>query len=360
MTPMATPGEPEKSPEPPVLLRRGGHAAHIVLNRPRAINALTHEMVGIITAALEEWAVDDTVRTVVLTGAGERGLCAGGDIVALWQDARVGGTEAAAFWADEYRLNAMIAAYPKPYVAIMDGIVLGGGIGLSAHAGDRVVTERSAIGMPETGIGFLPDVGGTFLLSRAPGETGTHLGLTAGSVGAGDAIAIGFADHYVPTGRIPALLDDLARREAADALATAEEPAPDSPLAAARSWIDAAYAGDDVLAVLARLRALGTEEATRAAATIEAKSPTSVKVTLRALREAARMTSLPPALDMEFRLALGLHGHHDFVEGVRAQVVDKDRNPQWDPATLDQVSDEAVAALFTTLGERELGLDPRT
>lgn len=356
MTRMATPGAPENSPEPPVLLRRDGHAAHIVLNRPRAINALTHEMVGIITAALIEWEADDTVRTVVLTGAGERGLCAGGDIVALWQDARVGGTDAAAFWADEYRLNALIAGYPKPYVAIMDGIVLGGGIGLSAHAGDRVVTERSAIGMPETGIGFLPDVGGTFLLSRAPGETGTHLGLTAGSIGAGDAIAIGFADHYVPTDRIAALLDDLSVREAPVALAAAEEPAPDSPLAAARSWIDEAYAGDDVLAILERLRALGTDEATRTAATIEAKSPTSVRVTLRALRQAARMTSLPPALDLEYRLALRFHTSHDFVEGVRAQVVDKDRNPQWEPAHVDQVTDAAVAAFFEPLGDRELGL----
>ncbi|MCX6400654.1 MAG: enoyl-CoA hydratase/isomerase family protein [Propionibacteriales bacterium] len=343
-------------PEPPVLLRRKGHAAHIVLNRPRAINALTHEMVGIITAALVEWENDDSVRTVVLTGAGERGLCAGGDIVALWQDARVGGTDAAAFWADEYRLNAMIAAYPKPYVAIMDGIVLGGGIGLSAHAGDRVVTERSAIGMPETGIGFLPDVGGTFLLSRAPGQTGTHLGLTAGSVGAGDAIAIGFADHYVPTERIPALLEDLTVREAHVALAAAEAPAPDSPLAAARSWIDAAYAGEDVLVILDRLRALDTAEATKTAATIESKSPTSVKLTLRALREAARMSTLPPALDMEYRLALGLHAHHDFVEGVRAQVVDKDRNPQWEPATLAQVSDDDIAAFFEPRVDRELGL----
>ncbi|WP_156392159.1 MULTISPECIES: enoyl-CoA hydratase/isomerase family protein [unclassified Nocardioides] len=351
---MAHPGGPDH--ESPVLLHRDGHAAHVVLNRPRAINALTHEMVGIITAALEEWATDDTVRTVVLTGAGERGLCAGGDIVALWQDAKVGGTAAAAFWADEYRLNAMIEAYPKPYVAIMDGIVLGGGIGLSAHAGDRVVTERSAIGMPETGIGFLPDVGGTFLLSRAPGETGTHLGLTAGSVGAGDAIAIGFADHYVPSDRIPALLADLALREAHVALAAAEQPAPDSPLAAARSWLDDAYAGDDVLVILDRLRSLGTEEATHAAATIEAKSPTSVRLTLRALREAAQMTSLPLALDMEYRLALGLHSHHDFVEGVRAQVVDKDRNPQWDPPRLDLVSDEDVATYFVSLGERELGL----
>jgi enoyl-CoA hydratase len=342
--------------EPPVLLRRDGHAAHIVLNRPRAINALTHEMVGIISAALEEWRYDDSVRTVVLTGAGERGLCAGGDIVAMWHDAKAGGTESAGFWADEYRLNATIAAYPKAYVAIMDGIVLGGGIGLSAHAPQRVVTERSSIGMPETGIGFLPDVGGTWLLSHAPGETGTHLGLTAGSIGAGDAIATGFADHYVPTDRIPGLLADLAHRDADEALADAELPPPPSPLTEARTWLDEAYAGDDVLTILDRLRALGTEEATRAAATIEAKSPTSVRVTLRALREAAGMAALTEALDLEYRLALRFHASHDFVEGVRAQVVDKDRNPQWRPPHVREVDDATVAGYFAPLGERELGL----
>ncbi len=342
--------------EPPVLLHRDGQAAHVVLNRPRAINALTHEMVRIITAALEEWREDDSVRTVVLTGAGERGLCAGGDIVAMWRDAKAGGTEAAAFWADEYRLNALIASYPKAYVAIMDGIVLGGGIGLSAHAPQRVVTERSSIGMPETGIGFLPDVGGTFLLSHAPGETGTHLGLTAGSVGAGDAIAIGFADHYVPSDRLPALLAALATTDADEALAAFEEPAPASPLAAARAWLDAVYDGDDALAIVARLRALGTEDATRAADAIEAKSPTSVKVTLRALREAAAMDRLEPALDLEYRLALGFHSSHDFVEGVRAQVVDKDRNPRWSPATLAEVGEADVAAYFAPVGARELGL----
>lgn len=342
--------------EPPVLLHRDGHAAHVVLNRPRAINALTHEMVGIIAAALEEWRGDDAVRTVVLTGAGERGLCAGGDIVALWRDAKEGGTEAAAFWADEYRLNALIASYPKAYVAIMDGIVLGGGIGLSAHAPQRVVTERSRIGMPETGIGFLPDVGGTYLLSHAPGETGTHLGLTAGSVGAGDAIAIGLADHYVPSERLPALLDALATQDADEALAAFEQPAPASPLAAARSWLDTAYAGDDATAIVARLRALGDEEATRAAEAIEAKSPTSVRVTLRALREAAGMDRLEPALDLEYRLALRFHASHDFVEGVRAQVVDKDRNPRWSPARLAEVSEADVAAYFAPAGDRELGL----
>ncbi|GAA4815201.1 enoyl-CoA hydratase/isomerase family protein [Nocardioides caeni] len=347
------------SAEPPVLLRREGHAAYVVLNRPRAINALTHEMVGLITDALHDLAADDTVRTVVLLGAGERGLCAGGDVVAMTEDAKVGGTAAAEFWADEYRLNALIADYPKPYVAIMDGIVLGGGIGLSAHAGQRVVTERSSIGMPETGIGFLPDVGGTWLLSRAPGETGTHLGLTGGSVGAGDAIATGFADHYLPSALIPDLLKALAVRDADEVLAELEEPAPASPLLEARTWLDEAYAGDDVLTILHRLRATGRDDAIRAADTIEAKSPTSVRVTLRALREAAELPDLRAALDLEYRLALRFHAGHDFVEGVRAQLVDKDRSPRWSPATVAEVSDADVASYFAPLGERELGLSSR-
>lgn len=345
--------------EGPVLLRRDGHAAHIVLNRPKAINALTHEMVGIMQRALEEWAQDDSVQTIVLTGAGERGLCAGGDIVALWKDANEGGHEAADFWADEYRLNAYISRYPKPYVAIMDGIVLGGGIGVSAHSSHRVVTERSSIGMPETGIGFLPDVGGTHLLSLAPGETGTHLALTAGRIGAGDAIATGFADSYVPSERLPQLLEDLGRMSADEALQAAAQPAPESDLLAQREWIDRCYAGDDAEAIAQRLEAEaegGNEPAAKALKAIRRNSPMSVAVTLRALRQSHDITDLPSALDLEYRLALRFHGAPDFVEGVRAQVIDKDRNPKWTPATLAEVSDSDIEAYFATLGDDELGL----
>ncbi|WP_141014701.1 enoyl-CoA hydratase/isomerase family protein [Nocardioides sambongensis] len=353
---MSSPHGDVDSVEPPVLIRREGHAAYVVLNRPKAINALTHEMVGIIRSALEEWADDDEVRTVVLTGAGERGLCAGGDIVALWRDAKAGGTEAAEFWADEYRLNNLVKHYPKPYVAVMDGIVLGGGIGLSAHGSIRVVTERSSIGMPETGIGFLPDVGGTWLLSRAPGETGTHLALTAGSVKAGDALAIGMADHFVPSERLPALLDALATKDAREAVVAVSDPAPPSSLVAARTWIDAAYAGDDVAVILDRLRARPEEDAQKAAGKVAAKSPTSLAVTLHALREGARYKDLAEALDTEYRLALRFHAHPDFVEGIRAQVVEKDRNPQWHPTSVGEVGPDDVAAFFAPLGDAELGL----
>ncbi|MFC9691093.1 enoyl-CoA hydratase/isomerase family protein [Kribbella sp. NPDC056951] len=342
--------------ESPVLAHVDGHAGHLVLNRPRAINALTHEMVTIIRRVLDEWAADPAVQTVVLTGSGDRGLCAGGDIVSIYHDGIAGGTASTAFWADEYRLNAEIAEYPKPFVAVMDGIVLGGGIGLSAHASIRVVTERSKLGMPETGIGFFPDVGGTYLLSRAPGELGTHLALTAGLVGAGDAIAVGLADWYVPSDRLPDLLTALASQDAATAVASFADPVPESGLIGDREWIDEAYEGDDLVKIYSRLADADVPAAREAAVVLLTKSPTSLKVTLRALRAAADLPSLPAALEQEYRLSVRLHGSHDFLEGVRAQVIDKDRNPRWSPATFDGVSDESITAHFATLGDAELGL----
>jgi len=342
--------------EPTVLIKREGRVGHVVLNRPKAINALTHEMVTIIQSALDDWVGDPAVQTVVLTGSGERGLCAGGDIVSMYRDGVAGGNESPVFWAAEYRLDATIAEFPKPFVAIMDGIVLGGGIGLSAHADVRVVTERSKLGMPETGIGFFPDVGGTYLLSRAPGELGTHLALTAGSVRAGDAIAVGLADWYVPSDRLPTLIASLATMTPSEALATVAEPAPDSPLLADQVWIDAAYEGDDAVKILAQLADSEVEAARETAVVLASKSPTSVKVTLRALRLAADLPTLREVLDQEYRLSVRFHGSHDFIEGVRAQVIDKDRNPQWSPPSIDDVADETVVAYFAGLGAGELGL----
>lgn len=353
------------APEAPVLTRVEGRAGHIVLNRPRAINALTHEMVGIIHDQLRAWAEDDQVATVVLTGAGERGFCAGGDIVALYEDARAGGagsgeSDSARFWADEYRLNEAIATYPKPVVAIMDGIVLGGGIGLSAHASVRVVTERSKIGMPETGIGFFPDVGGTWLLAHAPGETGTHLALTAGSVKAADAIEVGLAEHLVNSDHIPELLERLATEDPLAVVGELAEPAGTAPLAEARGWIDEAYRGDDLVAILDRLRDSDSEDANKAAETIGGKAPTSLVVTLRALREAKDLPDLAAALNQEYRLALRFHAAPDFVEGVRAQVVDKDRNPSWSPASIEEVDPATVDAFFAPLDSPELNLTRQT
>ncbi|MFI7385521.1 enoyl-CoA hydratase/isomerase family protein [Streptomyces sp. NPDC049813] len=343
--------------EPPVLVRRDGRAAHLVLNRPRALNALDHAMVRRIDAALDAWAGDDTVETVVLTGAGERGLCAGGDIRAVHDDARDSdGAASADFWRDEYHLNARIAHYPKPYVAVMDGIVMGGGVGVSAHGSVRIVTERSRVAMPETGIGFVPDVGGTHLLARAPGELGTRLALTGEHIGAADALLCGLADHYVPSAALPGLLAGLATAPARDVLARHTAPAPQGRLAAQRAWTDTCFAARTVEEILGLLLDHGDPAAKETAETVLAKSPTAVKVTLAAVRRARALGSLERVLDQEYRVSCAALNNPDFVEGVRAQVIDKDRRPRWSPRTLAEVTDAEVERHFAPLGERELGL----
>ncbi len=345
--------------EDEVILQRSGRLGHIILNRPRALNALTHNMVKLIHAALDEWADDDTVQTVLLTGSGDRALCAGGDIVSLYKDAKDGdGRASAAFWADEYRLNARIASYPKPYVAFMDGVVLGGGIGLSAHASHRIVTERSSLGLPETGIGFIPDVGGTWLLSRAPGELGTYLGLTAGSIGAADAIALGFADSYVPSDRLDQLARDLERTAADSAIAAVTESAPDSELLGMRDWIDTAFSAGTATEIVARLRTLDTDFARQTADRIVAKSPTAVEVTLESLRRVKELPDLEAALTQEFRVSLHALAMPDFAEGVRAQVIDKDRSPGWVPAELAEVTSASVESFFAPIPYGDLVFDP--
>ncbi|MBX3098971.1 MAG: enoyl-CoA hydratase/isomerase family protein [Salinibacterium sp.] len=327
-----------------------GALGHIVLNRPRAINALTHGMVVAIRSMLDKWATDDSVERVVLSGAGDRGLCAGGDIVSLYRDATTGdGSSAEAFWRDEYALDAHIADYPKPFIAIMDGVTLGGGVGLAAHASHRVVTERSKVGMPETTIGFVPDVGGTWLLSRMPGELGTYLALSATSVGPGDAITLGLADYFVPSSRLPELLDALSRVEpveTSDVLHSFAQPPPPTQLSNL-DRIDAAFAGSDLATILARVVVVDVE----VAELIAAKSPTALAVTLQSLRRARELPDLRAALAQEFRVSMRALRTPDFAEGIRAQVIDKDRNPHWNPARVQDVTD--VDGFFAPL-EREL------
>lgn len=345
---MTPPSGAEADPEQEVVFTRRGRIGEIALNRPRAINALTHGMVELIRHRLGEWAGDPGVETVLLVGRGDRGLCAGGDIVALYTDATSGdGAASIAFWRDEYALNAEIARFPKPYVAVMDGIVLGGGIGLSAHGSHRIVTERSKLGLPETGIGFIPDVGSTWLLARAPGGLGRYLALSAATFGAGDAIALGLADRFVPSERLPQLVADLESTDADAAIAAHATAAPESELARARSWIDDAFAADSVSGVLSRLRSDPSNDAALAIAdTIEAKSPLAVAVALESLRRVAALPSLEEALAQELRVSAHALTAHDFAEGVRAQVIDRDRNPVWSPATAADVEREQVDAYF--------------
>ncbi len=338
----------------------------LTLNRPKAINSLTHPMVGRISAALSDWENDESVHAVVISGAGDHGLCAGGDVVAIYHSAKAGGAEARQFWADEYRLNAYIDSYPKPFVALMNGITMGGGVGISAHCSVRVVTETTKMAMPEVGIGFIPDVGGTFILSRTPGLLGIHAALTGAPFTGADAIAMGFADHFVPHDHLGAFTEAILSADIDTAVAAYAEEPPQSPLLAQQEWIDYCYAGETVSDIVAALRGhdagLGPGRtdgtaANDAASIITARSPVSLSVTLKAVRRAASLPTLEDVLRQEFRTSCGALRSHDLVEGIRAQLIDKDRNPQWSPASLSTVTTEDVDKYFVS-ADPDLTFEP--
>ncbi|MFN3004475.1 enoyl-CoA hydratase/isomerase family protein [Mycolicibacterium wolinskyi] len=318
----------------------------LTLNRPKAINSLNEVMVAGIAEALGAWEDDDSVHTVLLTGAGERGLCAGGDVVAIYHSAKTGGADARRFWYDEYLLNSRIGKYPKPYVALMDGIVMGGGVGVAAHGSVRVATDTTKMAMPEVGIGFIPDVGGTYLLSRAPGALGLHAALTGAPFSGADAIAMGFADHFVPHDKLADFTEAVVDEGVDKALASYSIEPPPSPLLAQREWIDDCYAGDTVGDIMAALQSHEAGPANDAANLIATRSPVSLAVTLEAVRRAAKLDTLEDVLRQEYRTSCASLRSHDLVEGIRAQLVDKDRNPKWSPSSIADVTQADVDAYF--------------
>jgi enoyl-CoA hydratase len=335
-----------------VVIGRQGRAGRITMNRPKALNALTYAMVGRIWRALLGWREDPSVELVVIDGAGGKALCAGGDVRALYASRAEGSGTARAFWSEEYRLNALIGRYPKPFVAIQDGIVMGGGIGLSGHARHRIVTERSRLAMPETGIGLIPDVGATWLLARAPGETGVYLGLTGEAMSAADAIYAHFADVFVPCAKIAELIARLTDRVGAVVAAAAEDPGP-GDLESRRSEIDGTFGGASLEAIVAALSRLPGEWAQKSAAALAQKSPKSLKLTHAAIRNARILSSLEEALNVEYRLAVRLFEDGEFPEGVRALLIEKDRKPRWRPAELEAVQPELVASYLAPLAPAE-------
>jgi enoyl-CoA hydratase len=337
-----------------VLTRVDGGIGLITLNRPKAINSLTHNMVNLLSTVLIRWERDDAVRGVVLSGAGERGLCAGGDLVPLYHSARKDGADARRFWRDEYLLDGQVGRFAKPYVALMDGIVMGGGLGVSAHANTRVVTDKSMIAFPEVGIGFIPDVGGMYLLSRAPGALGLHAALTGATFTGADAIVLGFADHYVPHTEVEAFTAAIVADDVDSALAHHAIEPPPSELAAQREWIDECYTGDAVTDIIACLRDHekdGAGPAQDAANLIASRSPIAVSVALEAVRRAAKLETLEDVLTQDYRVTSASSRSHDLVEGFRAQIIDKDRNPKWSPATLAEVTAADVEAYFAPVDD---------
>jgi enoyl-CoA hydratase len=341
-----------------VLVRHERALRRITLNRPQALNAITLDMAVTMTALLRSWASDPAVGAVLLDGAGERAFCAGGDIRALYDAAKSKDPLPEQFWSVEYKLNVLIARYPKPLIAIMDGVVMGGGVGLASHAAHRVVTERSAVAMPEVGIGFFPDVGASYPLARAPGATGTYLALTGHRIGAADAIYCGLADIHIAAARLSELAAVIAHcRTAQDVRARLGElssaPA-QGDLAAAGAWIDPCYGGDTIEAIVGRLNAHTADAAQAALVAMRKASPTSLKVTLQNLREAASFERVEESFQQDYRIALACVAGHDFIEGIRAAIVDKDRNPAWRPDKLEDVTPEIVERHFKPVGALEL------
>lgn len=346
-----------------ILFERRGAAGVVTLNRPQALNAVTHAMVRALVRTFAEWAREPGVTRVLITAAGERAFSAGGDIRALYELGRNGRQkEALQFWREEYVLNALIKRYPKPYVALIDGIVMGGGVGVSIHGSHRIGGDRFQFAMPEVGIGFFPDVGATWFLPRMPGQTGTYCALTGERLRVGDALATGLITHHVPAARWPELTDALCGGAPVEStLAAFAAAAPPGAVTARQDVIDRLFAAggvEDILAGLDREAERGQTDAEFArvtAALIRTKSPLSLKIALAQMRRGPQWT-FDECMKAEFRIVSRIVYGHDFYEGVRAVIIDKDQKPVWRPAALAEVSDAEVERHFAPLGAEELAL----
>ena len=349
-----------ESADAEVLFERHGAIGRIVLNRPKALNALTRNMCELLIVQLKAWATDDAVKAVVVRGAGERAFCAGGDVVRLHDEGKAKQSYPALFWSAEYRLDTFIKRYPKPYIALIDGIVMGGGVGISVHGDFRLVTDRTMFAMPETGIGLFPDVGGSYFLPRLPGATGMYLALTGRRLNGADCVALGLAQVLVPHGRLGDLEARLAQGAAnhgsiLSILGAFAEPVTGAPIEGARAAIDRHFACGSVEQIVASLEADGGEWAAEQLKILARKSPTSLKLTFRQMHAGAGL-SFEDCIKMEWRMGARCLAGHDFYEGVRALLIDKDNAPRWKPPTLADVSDEDIAAYFAPLPGFELDL----
>ncbi|ACI98752.1 enoyl-CoA hydratase/isomerase family protein [Rhodospirillum centenum] len=352
-----------------VLCETRGPLGLVTLNRPKALNALTLGMIRVLDPQLQAWARDPAVTAVLIRGAGDRAFCAGGDVRAVhddglaWKKGESDGALTRDFFREEYILNHRIKRFPKPFVALLDGITMGGGVGLSVHGSHRVVTEKTLFAMPETGIGLFPDVGGTYFLPRLPGRIGTYLALTGARLKAVDLLHTGIATHHVPGDRLDTLVDDLAAAlgrggaapEAVSAVLDrhASEPAGEALIEPFRHEIDHSFAFSSVEEIMAALEQYGTGWSQETARTMAGLSPTSLKVTLKQMRVGEGL-DFDACMQLEYRMTQAFMAGHDFYEGIRAVLVDKDRTPRWQPATLAEVTEEMVNRHFAPVGTREL------
>ncbi len=332
-----------------------GSVGRITFARPKALNALTHAMSLKLEAALDAWAADDTVTMVVIDAAGERAFCAGGDIAAMYREGIEGHYEGArAFWRDEYRMNAKVFGFPKPVAAFMQGFVMGGGVGVGGHASHRVVGDSTQVSMPESGIGLIPDVGGSLLLARAPGRLGEYLAVTGARMGPGDAIHARFADSYLPEDDWPALIAALVETGDPALIGAAARTPPDAPLDARQALIDRCFAAETLNGMIAALEAEPGEFAQKALKAMRRNSPLSMACGVELIRAARDKDDIRAALRGEYRFTHRALEHGDFLEGVRAQIIDKDRNPHWRHADAADLPRADIDAMLAPLGAQEL------
>ena len=334
-----------------VLIRIEGEVGRITLNRPKALHALTTAMCKAMTEALLAWRYDPAVKLVLMDHSGERGFCAGGDIRMLAESGASDGKDARQFFFIEYRLNHLLFEYAKPVVVIMDGVTMGGGVGLAMPAGYRVATERTTFAMPETGIGLFPDVGGGWFLPRMPSHIGTWLALTGGRIKAADCELVGVATDFVESDKIEALKAAIVADPAAidGVLTEFEGDAGRPPLAAHQDEIDRVFGADTLEEILTRLKAAGTEWADEQLRVMGTKSPQTMKVALRQLRLGGKMESFAENMTMEYRIGARVVQRHDFIEGVRAVIIDKDNAPRWNPPSAEGVTEAMLDEIFAPL-----------
>ncbi|RMD48004.1 MAG: enoyl-CoA hydratase/isomerase family protein [Alphaproteobacteria bacterium] len=347
------------SEEPEIIIRKEGRAGRITLNRPRALNALTWNMVRAISEAMAAWRDDDGVALVIVDAAGEKAFCAGGDIADLYRTGTAGDYDfGRRFWRDEYRMNAAIATYPKPWIAFMQGYTMGGGVGVACHGSHRILCESSRIAMPECGIGLVPDVGGSLLLARAPGRMGEYLGTTGTRMGPGDAIWAGFADHFLPESEWEALKAELIRSGRAEAVAEAAAPAPEAPLAARLEGVNRNFGGETLGDIIRALRHDGSDFARETLEVMGRNSPLSMACTVEIIhRLRGPGANIARALRLEYRFTSRAMEHGDFLEGIRAAIIDKDRNPRWRHPDPESVPALEVTRMLLPLGAEELRLE---
>ena len=334
-----------------IITRREGIAGWISLNRPNAIHALTLDMVHAMTVALWEWRDNSSIQCIMIDHAEGRGFCAGGDIAFLRVSALESGEAGRKFFHDEYQLNHLLFTYPKSVIAFMDGITMGGGVGISQPAKYRIATENTRFAMPETGIGLFPDVGGGWYLSRLPGRVGQYLALTGARIDGADCLAVGLATHYLPSASLgdakAAIASNPENVEAI--LSKASVGAPLAKIVESRPQIERLFASDVCEEIFAALENDGGEWAAKELAGLRTKSPQTCKVALRQLSHGARFADFADNMRMEYRIAARVLTRHDFIEGVRAVIIDKDNAPRWNPATLEGVTDTLLDEIFAPL-----------